>query len=221
MKLIYEVSELVKGVVEESVNESSNKTDKAYYITGIFSTIGEKNRNGRIYSREIWEKEIERYSKEVANNSRNSLMEWEHPERSYVDQMAAIAKIVEIKIEGKYVIGKAKLLNNERANHLKNLIDEGVPIGVSSRGVGEVGEGGIVKKFKLITYDGVPSESDYNAETKGIKESWNNGILESNNYDLDELGNIVYICDDDSCIREHRDVVDKAIVQRLSEILKK
>lgn len=218
MKLIYENSTEVKGIVEEEINESTGKSSKSYYIQGIFSTIGEKNRNGRIYPKHIWEREISRYQDEIKSNSVTSLMEWEHPERSSVDPMQAIAKIVEMKIDGKYVMGKAKLLNNEKANQLKSLIDEGISIGVSSRGVGRVGSGGIVEDFKLVCYDGTALPSDFAANTKGITESWKDGVLESKNYDIDADGNIVELCGTSSCGRFNKEDVKEAIIYKISDI---
>ena len=162
MKLITEAPVELNS---EILNESAESNQKSYYISGVFSTIGQKNRNGRIYPKHLWEKEVREYQKEISLPSTSSLMEWEHPARSFVDPIEAIARIVELRIEGNKVIGRAKLLNNEKANKLKNLIDEGIKIGVSSRGVGEVGRGGIVEEFKLITYDCVPNPSDYAAYT--------------------------------------------------------
>ncbi len=183
MKLIYEHSE-VHGEVVEELNESTGKSSKTYYLTGTFSTIGEKNRNGRIYPKHIWETEVSKYQNEISGNSINTLMEWEHPERSFVDPLSAVSKIVSLTIEGNKVIGKAKLLNNEKANQLKNLIDEGISIGVSSRGVGSVGKNGMVETFKLITYDCVAQPSDFNANTTGITESIQDGILLTEEYDI-------------------------------------
>lgn len=218
MKLIYEESLDVKGIVEEELNESTGKSNKSYYIQGVFSTIGEKNRNGRIYPRNIWEREVNRYQEEIKCNSITSLMEWEHPERSTVDPMAAVAKIVDIKIDGKYILGKAKLLNNDKANQLKSLIDEGIAIGVSSRGVGKVGANGIVEDFKLVNWDTVSAPSDFAANTKGLTESWNNGILQSKNYELDTEGNIVEICGTKSCSKFKKEDIKEAIIYKMNSL---
>jgi hypothetical protein len=140
----------------------------------------------------LWEKEVREYQKEISLPSTSSLMEWEHPARSFVDPIEAIARIVELRIEGDKVIGRAKLLNNEKANKLKNLIDEGIKIGVSSRGVGEVGRGGIVEEFKLITYDCVPNPSDYAAYTTGVVEGFQDGIYLNEEFDVQD-GKIVKV----------------------------
>jgi hypothetical protein len=221
MKLIYETSQ-VSGEIVEDLNESTGKSTKTYYITGTFSTIGEKNRNGRIYPKHIWESEVSKYQNEITSNSVNTLSEWEHPERSTVDPMNAIAKIVSLTIEGNRVIGKAKLLNNDKANQLKNLIDEGIPIGVSSRGVGSVGKNGVVESFKLITYDCVATPSDYNANTTGLTESIQDGILMTEDFDIvDDKIVKVKICSKSKCLVENRDTVNEAIISKFESLFDK
>jgi hypothetical protein len=221
MKLIYETSQ-VSGEIVEDLNESTGKSTKTYYITGTFSTIGEKNRNGRIYPKHIWESEVSKYQNEITSNSVNTLSEWEHPERTTVDPMNAIAKIVSLTIEGNRVIGKAKLLNNDKANQLKNLIDEGIPIGVSSRGVGSVGKNGVVESFKLITYDCVATPSDYNANTTGLTESIQDGILMTEDFDIvDDKIVKVKICSKSKCLVENRDTVNEAIISKFESLFDK
>ena len=177
--------------VEECLNESGQK-EKKYKIKGIFTTIGEKNRNGRVYPRDLWVREVQNYQNEIKNGTINTLMEYEHPSRTEVDPMQAVAKIEKLQIEGNYVMGEAVLLNNEKSNQLKSLIENGVKISVSSRGVGNV-ENGTVTSFKLITYDVVPNPSDYNATMNGICESHQltEGVIKDVEYDINEFGNIV------------------------------
>jgi hypothetical protein len=219
MKLIYEHNE-VTGEVTEDLNEATGKSSKTYYISGTFSTIGEKNRNGRIYPKHIWEAEVAKYQGELSSNSINTLCEWEHPERTYVDPMNAIAKIVSLKVEGNKVVGKAKLLNNEKANQLKGLIDEGISIGVSSRGVGNVGKDGIVESFKLITYDCVAQPSDFNANTMGLTEGYiENGILMTEDYDIvDDKIVKIKICGKETCLEESRENVEQAIIEKFETL---
>ena len=194
MNLIIENAQEVSSYVTQEINESTGKTEKSYYIQGIFSTPGKKNRNGRIYSEEIWRREVEKYQKEINEKTINSLGEWEHPARSTVDPMNAVFRIVELKMENGLVWGKAKILNNgsEKTNQLKALIDEGLKIGVSSRGVGSVGAGGVVTDFKLICYDAVSKPSDYNANLTGINEGvvLKDGMVMNAEYALNESGEI-------------------------------
>ncbi len=191
-QLFFDIDSKPEFLVEETINEATGKTEKVYKVKGIFSTIGEKNRNGRIYPRELWESEVNKYQSNLSSGSINCLMEWEHPARTNVDPMKAVGKINSLKIDGKYVIGEAILLNNPQANQLKSLIDNGVKISVSSRGTGSV-HNGVVDSFNLITYDFVPNPSDYNATMNGMCESHqlNEGVVQDLFFKIDDHGNIV------------------------------
>lgn len=223
MKLIYDIDAKPEFIVEEEINEGTGESKKKYKIKGIFSTIGEKNRNGRIYPRQLWESEISKYQDNFSSGSINTLMEWEHPARTSVDPMEAVAKITNLDIKGKYVMGEAVLLDNEKANQIKSLIDNGVKISVSSRGVGSV-KNGIVENFKLVTYDVVAAPSDYNATMNGLVESYqlNEGIIEDLTFGINSHGNIVSINESDPSqfeqIYEKSDI-NKAVTDKFKEII--
>jgi hypothetical protein len=191
MKLIMENAVLLDGSIEDELNEASGQAERNYYISGIFSTPEAKNRNGRVYSRAIWEREVERYQSEIKGKTVNTLGEWQHPPRSTVDPLKSVMRIVELKInEDGNVWGKAKILNDntEQTNKLKGLIKEGIKIGVSSRGVGKVSATGVVENFKLITYDAVDMPSDYNAMLNGVVEGHQivEGIVQDKEFYIDE-----------------------------------
>lgn len=188
MKLMF-LNNLNEQTIEVDMNEASG--EKRYFIRGIWSTMVEKNKNGRSYPEHLWKREVDRYQAVMADGSINSLMEYKHPPRSSVDPMEAVAKITKLYIDGKYVMGEAVLLDNEKANQLKTLIDNNIKISVSSRGLGSVGRGGVVTDYKLITYDIVPDPSDFNATMNGMCESFqlNDGIVEGINFDID--GNVL------------------------------
>lgn len=218
MNLMFDIDAKPEFIVEESIDESTGQTSKKYKIKGVFSTIGEKNRNGRIYPRELWENEISKYQENFSTGSLNTLMEWEHPARTNVDPMEAVAKITSLKIQDKYVLGEAVLLDNVKANQIKTLIDNDLKISVSSRGVGSV-KNGIVENFKLVTYDLVATPSDYNASMNGLVESYqlSEGIVEGLSFGVDGMGNIVQM-------REGVDTFDKkdvdsAVLGRFKEVL--
>ena len=194
MNLIIESPQEVQGFAHSFVNEQTGKQEQSYYIQGIFTTVNKKNRNGRIYPRALWEREIEAYQKEINEKTINSLGEWEHPSRTSVDPMKAVMRIQELRINGDFVIGKAEILDNglPETEQLTALFREGMKIGVSSRGVGKVGANGIVESFKLICYDAVANPSDYNANLNGIRESliFENGIATNAEYFINESGKI-------------------------------
>ena len=192
MNLMFDIDSNISFEKVDELNESTGKTEKKYKIKGIFSTIGEKNRNGRIYPPEIWKSQVEEYQKEIEKGTNNCLMEFEHPARSKVDIMEAVARITKLSIDKNHVMGEAVLLDNPKANQLKSLIDNGVKLSVSSRGAGSVVDS-IVRNFHLITYDIVSEPSDYNATMNGVCESYqlNEGVITGVNYEIDKHGNLI------------------------------
>lgn len=170
MKLYFENENTSSISIKETLNESG-ETKKHYIIKGIFSSPGQKNKNGRIYPLNLWEREVEKYQEVLKNGSPNSLMELEHPPRQNVDMMEAVGKMKRLWIENNYVMGEAVLLDNPKANQLKTLIDNGIKMSVSSRSIGKC-TNGIVEDFHLITFDIIPNlnQSDINAEMMGIVE---------------------------------------------------
>jgi len=219
LNLIFDNDSSPEFLVQESINESSGKTEKKYKIRGTFSTIGEKNRNGRMYPRNIWETEIQKYQNNFTTGSINTLMEYEHPARSKVEPMEAVAKITMLKIKDRFVVGEAVLLNNPKANQLKTLIDNGVKMSVSSRGVGSVKDG-VVENFKLITYDIVAAPSDYNATMNGLVESYrlNEGVVEDLPFVIDEYGNITQSMKE-STVEFDKVALDTAVSEKFDTIL--
>lgn len=222
-KLIYDLDASPEFIVEEEINESTGAKSKKYKIKGVFSTIGEKNRNGRIYPRNLWETEVGKYQHNFSSGSINTLMEWEHPARTNVDPMEAVAKITNLHIKDKYVMGEAVLLDNAKANQIKTLIDNGVKISVSSRGVGSV-KNGIVENFKLVTYDLVSNPSDYNATMNGLVESYqlNEGIIEDLVFGIDSNGSIISISENNPNDYDQvfeKDDINQAFSEKFQEFL--
>ena len=181
MKLMFENSEI------SFEQELSEGIEKKYRIKGIFSTPEKQNKNGRIYPMSIWEREVAKYQDVLKSGHPNSLMELEHPPRSQVDMMEAVARIEKVWIENSCVMGEAVLLDNPKANQLKTLIDNGVKMAVSSRGVGSV-KGNLVENYKLICWDVIPNleQSDHQAEMYGIVE----GVLQNKEFLITESGDI-------------------------------
>jgi len=133
--------------------------------------------------------------------------------------MEAVAKMRKLYIDGDYVMGEAVLLDNPKANQLKTLIDNGIKMSVSSRGVGNIGSNNMVEKFNLITFDIIPNQnqSDLNASMYGITE----GILQDKEYDYDDNGNIVEVCTKKGCSLYEKEDIQKAIKERFENILEK
>jgi len=198
LKLIIESPVFLEGKVEERINESTGVADVGYYITGIFSTPEKKNRNGRVYPKEIWQRAVESFNEKIQEKSFDTLGEYQHPPRTSVDILESVISIKELKIdENGNVVGTAKILDDGSAKtqKLKALIKEGYKIPVSSRGVGRVNESGIVEQFELITYDVVDTPSDYNAYLEGKIQNegytFENGVLQEKEFEITCEGNIV------------------------------
>ena len=129
MKLITEEIEQVELIVEERNGK------KSMFIEGVFLQGDIKNRNGRMYPMETLRKEVARYNESFVNKGR-ALGELGHPEGPTLNLDRVSHKITSLREEGTNFIGKAKLLSTPMGKIAQNLIDEGVKLGVSSRGLG-------------------------------------------------------------------------------------
>ena len=179
MKLITEQIEEVKFLTED------NNGKKTHYIQGVFLQGEIKNRNGRVYPIDILEREVGRYTTENISKNR-ALGELGHPEGPTVNLDRASHKIESLVREGNNYIGKAKLLDTPMGQIAKSLLDEGVSLGVSSRGVGSLREMGganyVRDDYQLATAaDIVADPSAPDAFVEGIMEGkewvWDNGLL--------------------------------------------
>ena len=132
MKLIREEIESVKVFTESLKNGKKN-----LYIEGVFLQGDIKNRNGRMYPAQTLAKEVSRYNEAFVGKGR-ALGESGHPDGPTVNLDRVSHKIMSLRQEGSNFVGRAKILGTPMGNIAKNLLDEGVKLGVSSRGVGSV-----------------------------------------------------------------------------------
>lgn len=179
MKLITENIEEVNVLVEESNGK------KNLYIEGIFLQSEMKNRNGRVYPFDVLDREVKKYSEQYVNAGR-ALGELGHPDGPSINLDRVSHKIIELRAEGSNFYGKARILDTPMGKIAKSLLDEGVKLGVSSRGMGSLEERNGVKyvrdDFMLATAaDIVADPSAPDAFVQGIMEGkewvWDNGIL--------------------------------------------
>ena len=179
MKLITELNEDVKCIIEEKEGQ------KKFYITGPFIQTEQQNRNGRIYGRSIMEKEVKRYNEQYVNTNR-ALGELGHPDGPSINLDRVSHKIVSLKQEGNDFIGKAEILGTPMGVIARNLLECGVQLGVSTRGMGSVAQKNgvtyVQDDFHLATAaDIVADPSAPDAFVQGIMEGvewvWDNGIL--------------------------------------------
>ena len=182
MKLITETIEDIEVLTEANANGG-----KSYKIKGVFMQADIKNRNGRVYPVQTLAKEVARYTKEFINKKR-AFGELGHPDGPTVNLERVSHMITSLKPEGKNFIGEAKVMDTPYGKIVKNLIDEGAQLGVSSRGMGSIqqsqGRNVVGKDFYLATAaDIVADPSAPDAFVEGIMENkewvWDNGVLKS------------------------------------------
>jgi len=181
MKLITETIENIEVLKEERNGK------KDYKIRGVFMQADIKNRNGRVYPVATLAKEVKRYNEQFINKKR-AFGELGHPDGPTVNLERVSHMITSLKPEGKNFIGEAKIMDTPYGKIVKNLIDEGAQLGVSSRGMGSLqsgSQGNVVgKDFYLATAaDIVADPSAPDAFVEGIMEGkewvWDNGVLKS------------------------------------------
>ena len=179
MKLITELTEDIKYIKENVGNG-----DKHYFIEGVFMQSETKNRNGRMYPSSVMSKEVGRYNTEYVAQNR-AMGELGHPEGPTVNLERVSHIIKDLRLEGNDVYGRAKILDTPYGKIVKNLMDEGAKLGVSSRGMGSLkeqdGVNVVQEDFMLASVDVVADPSAPNAFVNGIMEGkewiWDNGII--------------------------------------------
>jgi len=179
MYLITETVDNSLRVITESVDGKKNLC-----IEGIFMQAESQNKNGRIYPRNILVNEVARYNQTYIKENR-ALGELGHPEGPTVNLERVSHIITNLTESGNDVIGKAKILGTPYGKIVENLIDSGVKLGVSSRGMGSLkevnGVNMVQEDFMLAAVDIVADPSAPNAFVNGIMEGkqwvWDNGVL--------------------------------------------
>jgi hypothetical protein len=183
MKLITEVNEDIKQVVTEDKESGTKK----YFIEGVFMQGDMKNRNNRIYPMGTLDKEAKRYNESYIQKNR-AYGELGHPQGPTINLERVSHMIKELKQDGSNYVGRAKITDTPYGNIVKNLIDEGASLGVSSRGMGTLkqqrdGTQQVQDDFYLATAaDIVADPSAPDAYVKGVMEGkewvWSNGIIQ-------------------------------------------
>ena len=180
----------MKLIVEHLEQELSYLTEadkngkKNVFIEGVFMQADKLNKNKRIYPKEVLQKATEKYVKEQVKTGR-AVGELNHPEGPSINLDKVSHRITELKFEGNNVVGKALVLDTPMGNIVKGLVDGGVKLGVSSRGMGTVenknGQTLVKDDFVLSTVDIVQDPSAPQAFVNGIMEGvewiYENGLL--------------------------------------------
>ena len=208
MKLI---SEQWSDEVNYLVEEDPKTGKKNAYIQGVMLQTEVKNKNGRIYPKEIMEKEVERYNKEYVNQNR-AYGELGHPEGPTINLERTSHLITSLKEDGNNFVGKAKILSTPMGEIVKNLLDDGARLGVSSRGMGSLkasnAKGGVQmvqSDFQLATAADIvadPSAPDafVDGVMEGVEWIWDNGVIKAQK------------------IEEYKHSIQRARTQKLQEV---
>ena len=167
------------------LNEAVDKHgERAMFIEGIFAQAEKKNRNRRIYPKKVLEAAIDKYVTDYVKTNR-ALGELNHPSSYQVDPERACILIKSLEWNGNDVYGRAKILNTEKGKIVRTLIEDGVQLGVSTRGIGSIieknGEKYVGDDYVIGAVDVVSSPSGINCFVDGILENvefyYDNGIL--------------------------------------------
>lgn len=155
------------------INEGTGG-DKNLYVTGIFSSWGDRNNNGRVYEESTMKREVDKILEKIEKKCLWG--ELGHPPNPEVNPDKIAIRVESLEWEGKHLYGKAKILNTPQGQIAKELVKEGM-IGISSRGLGTVAEDGTVNEdYNLLTWDLVTDPSN--------GPSWVNGIFEGKTWEL-------------------------------------
>lgn len=165
MKLLREYYELCEGgICQDLLNEEEKRRvreEGAIYLTGVMQCANTQNGNGRVYPHNILMREVKNYQKMV--KERRALGELDHPDTSVINLANASHLVTEIWSDGDKVMGKIEVLNTPSGRVLKELVNAGVKLGISSRGMGSIreesGQTIVEDDFQLICFDMVSDPS--------------------------------------------------------------
>lgn len=185
-----------------SILEFTKEKDGSYVLEGIFGEIGVRNKNNRVYDEDEYVPQIESLQEKIKTGK--LLGELDHPQNFDISlkNVSHIIEDLHYDKATKQVRGKIRLLNTSAGREAKALIDDGVPLHISSRAAGMVESDGHVKIKKLFTYDLVADPGFENAELKRVNESY--GFADDDNIQIYELNNAMSF-DKYSSIKENND----------------
>jgi hypothetical protein len=177
----------------ETICEARKDGTKNYFIEGVFMQSNKKNRNGRIYEKKTMEKAVEKYVTEQVKTGR-AVGELNHPEGPTVNLDKVSHKITDLHWQGNDVVGKASILKTPMGQIVEGLLEGGVKLGVSSRGMGSLvsknGAQYVGDDFMLSTVDIVQDPSAPSAFVNGVMEGvewvWDNGLIRQQDIEVIE-----------------------------------
>ena len=195
------LTEHIPFIVNRKLIEESISKNQPLVVTGVIQRAEAKNQNGRIYPREILEREIENYINGPVKE-RRALGELDHPESSVINLQNASHNITKVYWDGDDVMGEVEILSTPSGNILKELFRNGITVGISSRGMGSVkdnmseGTVEVQDDFELLCFDFVSTPSTHGAYMTPVGRALQEGkITETSQYT--KVNNIIrdIICD--------------------------
>lgn len=208
MKLIAELNEQASAQILES--EEGNRD---YFIEGVFLQAEKKNKNKRVYPKDVLEKEINRYISENINQNRG-MGELGHPDGPEINLDRVSHKIVEINQSNNDFYGKAKIMDTPNGQIVKNLIDENVTFGVSSRGLGSLKEQNGANYVQEDFYLATPADIVANPSAP---DAFVNGIMEGAEW-IYENGKLRKIEDPEQWIEESQKQILRVPKSQIEEM---
>ena len=194
------LTEHIPFTVDKKIIEESIGSNKPLVVTGVIQRAEAKNQNGRIYPREILEREIENYINGPVKE-RRALGELDHPESSVINLQNASHNITKVYWNGDDVMGEVEILSTPSGNILKELFRNGITVGISSRGMGSVkdnmseGTVEVQDDFELLCFDFVSTPSTHGAYMTPVGRALQEGKTQT--YQYTKVNNIIrdIICD--------------------------
>ena len=191
--------------VDRQLVEQSIKENRSLVVKGVIQRAEAKNQNGRVYPKEILEREIQKYIVGPVKE-RRALGELDHPESSVINLQNVSHNVIRVKMVGDDVYGEVEVLSTPAGNILKELFRNGITVGISSRGMGSVQESGngtveVQDDFELLCFDFVSTPSTHGAFMKpagrAIQELQESVASSVSEYKYTNVNNIVrdIICD--------------------------
>jgi|TARA_B100000085_G_scaffold194402_1_gene178229 hypothetical protein len=186
------------NISPSQLNENVSKENGNLVVEGILATCEVKNGNGRYYKKELWDREMDKYQELI--NERRSLGELDHPESQVINLQNVSHLVTDWNWDGDNIMGKIEILPTPSGNILKELIKNGVTVGVSSRGMGSLEQNGNVMEvqddFELLCWDFVSTPSNPGS-FMGVLQEGKNTIT----YDYTKVNGIIHeiLCSKGNC----------------------
>ena len=187
--------------VDRRLAEATLKENRPLMVKGVIQRAEAKNQNGRIYPKEILEREINKYIEGPVREKR-ALGELDHPDSSVINLQNVSHNVTKIKMVGDDVYGEVEILPTPAGNILKALFASGITVGISSRGMGSVQEGAngtveVQDDFELLCWDFVSTPSTHGAYMSPMGRALQEGKIQTPEYKYTNVNNIIrdIICD--------------------------